>query len=265
MAELDPTVKAAAISGASQVGAALISNEGNKKSQKRAQEANLEFWNLQNEYNNPTSQMQRLRQAGLNPRLIYGSNASGASGNAESIAPAKAAEYSMPNPLQDIQQFAEHRKSEATTDNLKVQNTVLEADAALKASQTAKTLSEGASASTKAEIDRELKQTSIDASKEALRKLKQETIGAELDTTFKDKALSNRLEDIALGVSISRATLHGRNLDNQLKQFEKELNDLGLQRSDPWYFRIMGKFKDKIGEAAKDFGDKTGYKPEWKQ
>lgn len=261
---MDETTKAAAISGASTVGAALITNEGNKKSQKRAQKANLDFWNLQNEYNNPTSQMARLRAAGLNPNLIYGSNASGASGNAESIAPAKAAEYNIPNPLADIQQFAEHRKNEATTDNLKTQNTVLEADAALKASQTAKTLSEGASAATKAKIDKELTQTSIDASKESLRKLQYESIGADLDKQFKDKSLRERLENVSLGVQIARGQLQGVNLDNALKKFEKELNQLGLRKEDPWYLRIMQKASEKIKGPADKFDNE--YKPkvrEW--
>lgn len=46
---------------------------------------NLESWNRENEYNSPMAQMERLRAAGLNPNLIYGSSSSGASGNAGSI------------------------------------------------------------------------------------------------------------------------------------------------------------------------------------
>lgn len=33
----------------------------------------LEMWNKGNEYNSPTAQMTRLKQAGLNPNLVYGS------------------------------------------------------------------------------------------------------------------------------------------------------------------------------------------------
>ncbi|QCS36289.1 minor capsid protein [Capybara microvirus Cap1_SP_217] len=51
---------------------------------------NLEMWNLQNEYNSPKAQMERLREAGLNPNLVYGSGAS--TGNASS-----APSYSRPN------------------------------------------------------------------------------------------------------------------------------------------------------------------------
>lgn len=32
----------------------------------------LKMWNLQNEYNSPSAQVQRLRDAGLNPALVYG-------------------------------------------------------------------------------------------------------------------------------------------------------------------------------------------------
>jgi hypothetical protein len=34
---------------------------------------NMKLWDLQNQYNSPTSQMQRLQEAGLNPNLVYGS------------------------------------------------------------------------------------------------------------------------------------------------------------------------------------------------
>ena len=36
---------------------------------------NLEQWNRENAYNLPTAQMARLKAAGLNPNLVYGSGA----------------------------------------------------------------------------------------------------------------------------------------------------------------------------------------------
>lgn len=47
-------------------------------------ELSEDAWNKQNEYNSPLSQMQRYRDAGLNPNLIYGGSGS-VSGNAESM------------------------------------------------------------------------------------------------------------------------------------------------------------------------------------
>lgn len=43
-------------------------------------EMNLENWKLQNEYNSPKAQMQRYKEAGLNPNLIYGQGTSGNAG-----------------------------------------------------------------------------------------------------------------------------------------------------------------------------------------
>lgn len=42
---------------------------------------NLQMWNLTNEYNSPQAQMQRFKEAGLNPNLVYGQ---GNTGNASS-------------------------------------------------------------------------------------------------------------------------------------------------------------------------------------
>lgn len=44
----------------------------------------LDDWNRVNEYNHPSQQMQRLKEAGLNPNLVYGSG-SGASGMSNSV------------------------------------------------------------------------------------------------------------------------------------------------------------------------------------
>lgn len=52
----------------------------NEKMYEKQLQANRENWRLQNEYNSPSAQMQRFKEAGLNPHLIYGSG--GNSGNA---------------------------------------------------------------------------------------------------------------------------------------------------------------------------------------
>ena len=46
----------------------MLTNRMNRKNA-------LEDWNRQNAYNHPTQQMQRLKEAGLNPNLVYGSGA----------------------------------------------------------------------------------------------------------------------------------------------------------------------------------------------
>ena len=77
------------------LGGAAITNAGAKKRQREADAMNQKFWNMQNQYNHPIQQMERLAAAGLNPNMIYGSSPGSAVGNAESISPSKAAPYDM--------------------------------------------------------------------------------------------------------------------------------------------------------------------------
>ncbi len=54
------------------LGSSLLTNKGAQRRQNLANSQNIEFWNMQNAYNDPSAQMARLKQAGLNPNLIYG-------------------------------------------------------------------------------------------------------------------------------------------------------------------------------------------------
>lgn len=47
--------------------------QGNLELAKYEHSKNLEMWNLNNAYNSPEAQMERLRKAGLNPNMVYGS------------------------------------------------------------------------------------------------------------------------------------------------------------------------------------------------
>lgn len=111
----------------------------------------LADWNMQNEYNSPTSQMARMRQAGLNPIL--------AAGNITSSSPTvRSTDYNSYNPRpvdysstvsnlgqiagDTIMSSADLRSKEAQTDNLKAQNTVILEDAILKRAQTLNLLSQ---------------------------------------------------------------------------------------------------------------------------
>ncbi|WP_445723432.1 hypothetical protein [Flavobacterium sp.] len=57
-----------------------IAYDRNKELAQYTFDKNLEMWKMQNKYNAPSSQMQRLQEAGLNPHLMYGQ---GTVGNAQ--------------------------------------------------------------------------------------------------------------------------------------------------------------------------------------
>lgn len=65
-------------------GSQQSTNAANMEIAKYQYEKNLEMWNRNNAYNSPQAQMQRLKNAGLNPNLVYGN---GAVGNASSTPP----------------------------------------------------------------------------------------------------------------------------------------------------------------------------------
>lgn len=84
---------AAAIEGVTGVAGGILAHESSKKLQKwehlnnqslmRDQFSNnVEMWNMQNAYNTPSEQMKRMRDAGLNPALMYGGKGGGMAGNA---------------------------------------------------------------------------------------------------------------------------------------------------------------------------------------
>lgn len=97
---------AAPVSGLFQSAASIINtnktNKANAELAKYSYSKDLEMWNRQNEYNSPSSQMERYTNAGLNPNLIYGTGSASA-GNASTMpkyqAPSMAYRYEAPNPM----------------------------------------------------------------------------------------------------------------------------------------------------------------------
>lgn len=84
--------------GAVGLGSNMLTNRGALRRQQLADQNNIRFWKMQNEYNTPANQMKRLQDAGLNPNLIYGSGSAN-TGVAGSIAPSKPAPYNIKNPV----------------------------------------------------------------------------------------------------------------------------------------------------------------------
>lgn len=78
---------AAALGAASTILPPVMTAITNKQNQRYA----VKNWNMQNAYNHPTQQMQRLKEAGLNPNLVYGGGAT------TTAQPVKTPEAQVPN------------------------------------------------------------------------------------------------------------------------------------------------------------------------
>ena len=72
---------------------ANIAYERNKELAQYTFDKNLEMWKMQNKYNAPGAQMQRLQEAGLNPHLMYGK---GTVGNAQGMPQMQQTPYVAP-------------------------------------------------------------------------------------------------------------------------------------------------------------------------
>lgn len=89
--------------------------------------------NYENTYNHPLQQMERLRQAGLNPHLVYGKGADMAAASTQSVSPSNTkqqAPHSAPiSGLENIVSgFMATKQAQVSTDNLHAQGKLLEAN-----------------------------------------------------------------------------------------------------------------------------------------
>lgn len=115
----------------------------------------LSDYQMQNDYNSPTSQMKRLREAGLNPNLVYGNG--NTSTAAATVKSSTAPSWQPHAPQVDpgsigntVRDYFDTKVKQQTIDNLKAQNTNIVEDTVLKQSQSYATLK--AAGKTDAEI-----------------------------------------------------------------------------------------------------------------
>lgn len=109
---------AAGIAGGAALGSAIYGGVSAGKMNKRAVkfqremfekqgQRELDYWHMQNQYNLPSEQMQRLKDAGLNPNLVYGSGADAQSAPLKAGgAPSMPAQHSEAIDLSSVAQTA---------------------------------------------------------------------------------------------------------------------------------------------------------------
>lgn len=108
---------------------------------KMSREDAIAFWQMENDYNSPSAQMGRLKDAGLNPHLVYGSGATATGGSISSpqyqTPNLKAPQYgdaisNLSTILATQQMQSQIQKTNAETNNIKAQTEGREIDIAVK-------------------------------------------------------------------------------------------------------------------------------------
>lgn len=227
----------------------------------------LTDWATQNAYNHPLEQMNRLRQAGLNPHLIYGK---GADATADSIRSTQYGSVNAPAPQnafnamgaaqgvgqsisQGIGQIYDLKAKQAQTDNVAQSTALMQQESLFKQANTAKTIQDTANSKFELSKAQELKDSVIENQKLQNEKLRADTAFT-VDSNQRAELANSSNVQLTLEKIITEKIAHAKDqasidlLKEQLNavrqsedilRYEQELSNMGIHKNDPWYFRAM--------------------------
>lgn len=207
----------------------------------KQQEYNKEIWDYQNAYNTPSEQMKRLSDAGLNPRLIYGSGSS-SGGIAGPIAstdvPARrAAGADVPNLFQNHlvarQADAQYK---ATMQNIEMSRTTQ----ALTQVRTALTNLDLMRQQARSKNFKDLAQAEVDTQKFIALKTAEQFANVRKQGGLMDQMFEQRGESF-------KETLKSQKLDNVFKQNRNDLAELGIYSTDDTKWRVLIQASHRMG------------------
>lgn len=241
----------------------------------------LADWNRENAYNSPEQQMTRLRQAGLNPHLVYGKGADATGGHISNVSPTPSSKMApmwrdpIPNALTAFQNMA---MVTAQTDNLNQQTAIGKQQELLTQAQTAKTITDNARGQFELAQAKDLRDLVVERAKLENEKLDIEnevtlnrdareelanssnvaltlqkvlteqmnTVNARLQTAKTPEEIRKlQLEQEQLRVAIQNAQNEG-----VLKQFDADMRKQGIDPRDPVYIRLLMKLLSGIKPYA---------------
>lgn len=207
---------------------------------------NIDQWHRANEYNSPQAQMQRLKDAGLNPRLIYGSNAGQVSGTANRMANAADVKgYSRPeakNIYEGIDAFSSKMGGSIASilhaDNV-AQNTKMQsAETDKKLLEAIGTASDNTVKASKAGISDELAKFNLSIAEEKYNTQVEETRSKQYGNTLNDATLQNKIDTSAQNLRRATAEANTAEVLTGLKNAEKTMLETGTKNA-PWYIQTL--------------------------
>lgn len=216
-----------------------------------------EDYDRQNAYNHPAQQMVRLREAGLNPNLVYGNGAQTTAAmikSADPKAPHADAPYSAPVDFSGIgKSFSDTAQSYAHARQV-------EADLDMKRSAIALTDIKAANEATKGEtskfdlgLKKELRESVLLGA--TIRNDRQK-VGLASDYA-KNSGLNIQNELLYQKYGLNQqqsakldAELSSIRVNSALKQLELDMLKSGRSKSDPYYIRALNNIVDQISERT---------------
>lgn len=216
--------------------------------QDRQNEFNLDMWNRANVYNSPASQMQRFKDAGLNPNLIYSKGTAGQAGGLTS------APITTPNtkpyqraqnvaPKVNLLEYMNARSLQAQTNNVDANTLVQEQKARTEATNQVLNIVKAAGGKLDNKLKAEILDYQIQAAEQNLRNITNEANKSALEVNELELTIPKRLKKLDAEIAGILENTTAKNLENQLN---KALKPYGLTTSDNVIMRIL--FKN-IGKA----------------
>lgn len=253
----------AIIAGAASLIGSGVNAYAQGKMNKRAEKAMdkqrgwyLSDWEKQNAYNHPSQQMQRLREAGLNPHLIYGGGQP--TNTSSGISSTNINPYTPGTPdigamlASPVNAYLEARQIDAQNKliNAQVLKTLAETnttnfDLSQKerlADTQASIINEiltGHKLENVFKRDENLRRNVTTSSnlQEAFMRMQKTASDIDLQSMMRQKG-NEEIKSIQQMRDKVAAEISNLNKDGKLKDFEIKLNDAGFTKSDPVYFRM---------------------------
>lgn len=274
-----PIIAAAPIIGAGiNAASTLLTNRSQKKyaqsTYAQQRKDSLADYAMTNEYNSPQKQMERLKLAGLNPNLAYGS----ANTTSAPVRSTDAKSYSPQAPQVDsssiqsglMNQYDIDIKKE-TANNLRTQNTVQIQEALLKAAQILATNQGTKKSSFDLNMAETLKENSLQVAQANLNNIQANTKST-LDSNERAAAMQastllkaaeevltmrlNRTKTIVEKEQI-RQQIENLKTDNRIKNLDENLKQIGVQPGDNIILRMLAQILDGLNPIS---GIKKGLK-----
>lgn len=218
----------------------------------------LEDWQTQSAYNHPKQQMQRLREAGLNPQLVYGKGADNTAAmvrSSDATPPQMAPLKSVPTDLGDVMgKYMALKQSQAQTDLLQEQRQLVVKEGLNKDANTANLLQ--STASNKFQLEQAMRFKDLNYSKAIIenqkgladlrRTISETRIGKNRD--LRESAMNQSqiglIESQTKNEGIKSEILSNESI---MKEFESKMLSSGITVHDPWYYRTLATFVDAVG------------------
>lgn len=208
----------------------------NKQMAEYAYSKDLEMWNRQNQYNNPANQMQRLKDAGINPVLAYGKDIGGLTSGQMPKYNAPRIDYNAQprNVVGVLSQFQDFTMKNAQIDNIKEQTKLTQEKSLTEA--VSRLFKDAGIKGQEADSARKsiLADFQQDMSKELLEQIKQRTLNLGADLEIKEKVKG--LKDLETWFQ---------------EEYKKDWKENRIRPNDPVWIRQMGKIIDWFKDNTK--------------